>query len=131
MKHDWNTYLATRKNQLRALKNIPHLLALLWDAGSGLLIAELCSRLLIGLLPLAGLWVGKLIIDSVVNALRHPGSDSHLLWILLSGEFAIGAVAAVLSRAVEYWDGRIADQFVRHCGLRVMKHAASLDLQSF
>ena len=40
----WNTYLATRKNQLRALKNIPHLGALLWDAGSGLLIAELFAE---------------------------------------------------------------------------------------
>jgi len=131
MKRDWNTYLATRKNQLRALKNIPHLLALLWDAGSGLLIAELCSRLLIGLLPLAGLWVAKLIIDSVVSALRHPGSDSRSLWLLLSLEFAISALAAVLGRAIEYWDGRMADQFVRHCGLMVMKHAASLDLESF
>ena len=106
MRRNWNTYLAARKNQLRALKNIPHLFALLWDAGSGLVVAELCSRLLIGLLPLAGLWVGKLIIDSVVNALRHPGSDSHWLWILLAAEFGIGALAAVLGRAIEYWDGR-------------------------
>lgn len=83
-------------------------MGLLWDAGRGLLLAELFSRLLNGLLPLAGLWIGKLIIDSVVNAVRRPGADSHRLWILLAGEFAIGALAASLSRAVEYWDGRIA-----------------------
>ena len=131
MTRHWNTYLATRKNQLRALKNIPHLGALLWDAGSGLLIAELVCRVLIGLLPIAGLWVGKLIIDSVVSALRHPGSDSSLLWFLLALEFAIGALAVMLGRAIEYWDGRVADQFVKHCGLLVMKHASTLDLQSF
>jgi len=131
MTRHWNTYLATRKNQLRALKNIPHLGALLWDAGSGLLIAELVCRVLIGLLPIAGLWVGKLIIDSIVSALRHPGSDSSSLWLLLALEFAIGALAALLGRAIEYWDGRVADQFVKHCGLRVMKHASTLDLQSF
>ena len=130
MRH-WNTYLATRKNQLRALKNIPHLGALLWDAARGLLIAELVCRVLIGLLPIAGLWVGKLIIDSVVSAIRHPGSDSSLLWFLLALEFAIGALAALLGRAIEYWDGRVADQFVKHCGLLVMKHASTLDLQSF
>ena len=127
----WNTYLATRKNQLRALKNIPQLGALLWDAGSGLLVAELVCRVLIGLLPIAGLWVGKLIIDSVVSAIRHPGSDSSFLWFLLALEFAIGALAALLGRAIEYWDGRVADQFVKHCGLLVMKHASTLDLQSF
>ncbi len=131
MTRHWNTYLATRKNQLRALKNIPRLGALLWDAGSGLLIAELCCRVLTGLLPIAGLWVGKLIIDSVVSAIRHPGSDSSSLWVLLALEFAIGALAALLGRAIEYCDGRVADQFVKHCGLLVMKHASTLDLQSF
>jgi len=131
MTRHWNTYLATRKNQLRALKNIPHLGALLWDAGSGLLVAELVCRVVIGLLPIGGLWVGKLIIDSVVNAIRHPGSDSSFLWFLLALEFAIAAMAALLGRAIEYWDGRVADQFVKHCGLLVMKHASTLDLQSF
>ncbi|MDP9113407.1 MAG: ABC transporter ATP-binding protein/permease [Acidobacteriota bacterium] len=131
MNRHWNTYLATRKNQLRALKNIPRLVALLWDAGSGLLIAELVCRVSIGLLPIAALWVGKLIIDSVVSALRHPGSDSSSLWLLVAAEFSIGAVGAVLGRAIEYWDGRVADQFVKHCGLLVMKHASTLDLQSF
>ncbi|HSR06640.1 MAG TPA: ABC transporter ATP-binding protein [Bryobacteraceae bacterium] len=82
-------------------------------------------------MPIAGLWVGKLIIDSVVNAIRHPGSDSPWLWSLLALEFAIGALAALLGRAIEYWDGRVADQFVKHCGLLVMKHASTLDLQSF
>ena len=37
----------------------------------------------------------------------------------------------MLGRAIEYWDGRVADQFVKHCGLLVMKHASTLDLQSF
>ena len=131
MRRNWNTYLAGRKNQLRALKNIPQLMALLWDAGNGLVVAELCSRMLMGVLPLAGLWVGKLIVDAVVNTIRHPGADSHGLWLLLAAEFGIGALAAVLGRAVEYWDGRIADQFVKHCGLLVMKHASGLDLESF
>lgn len=131
MGRNWNTYLAGRKNQLRALKNIPQLMALLWNAGRSFVIAELCSRLLIGVLPLAGLWVGKLIVDAVVNNIRHSGADSHGLWLLLVAEFGIGAAAAVLGRAVEYWDGRIADQFVKHCGLLVMEHASGLDLESF
>lgn len=127
----WKSYLATRKNQLRALKNIPHLGALLWRAGSGLLVAELVARLLTGLLPLAALWIGKMIIDLVVHSIRHPGSGHPMLWYLLAAEFAVGAVGAVLARAIEYWDGRIADAFTKHSGLQIMKHAASLDLECF
>jgi ATP-binding cassette, subfamily B, bacterial len=131
MGRNWNTYLAGQKDQLRALKNIPQLLALLRDACSGLVIAELTGRMLLGIVPLAGLWVGKLIVDTVVNTIRHPGTDTHWLWILLAAEFGIGAVAAVLGRAVEYWNGRIADHFTKHCGLLVMRHASTLDLESF
>ena len=131
MRRHWNTYLAARRNQLRALKNIPQLLALLWSHTSGLVVAELSSRLIIGLLPFAGLWVGKMIVDLVVKAIKHSGSDPGRLWVLLAAEFGIGTLGAVLGRAVEYWDGRIADEFTKQSGLLVMKHAATLDLESF
>jgi len=131
MRRHWNSYLATRKNQVRALKNLPQVVALLWRTASVLIAAELSSRLIIGLLPLAGLWIGKMIIDLVVNAIRHPGTPTQLLWFLLTAEFGIGAVGAVLGRAVDYWDGRIADEFAKNSGLMVMKHASTLDLESF
>ncbi len=127
----WKTYLATRKNQLLALKNIPRLGALLWQAGRGLLLAEIVSRLLTGVLPLAGLWIGKMIVDLVVHAVQHPGQGLTRLWYLLAAEFAVGSIGAVLGRAIEYWDGRIADSFTKHSGLLIMKHASSLDLECF
>ena len=113
------------------MKNLPHLVGLIWHAGRGLVVADVCSRFVIGVLPLAGLWVGKMIVDFVVQAVRRTGADSGRLWWLLAVEFAIGSLGAVLARAVEYWDGRIADEFVKHCGLLVMKHASTLDLESF
>ncbi len=131
MKRHWNTYLAMRKNQLRALKNIPELMVLLWSSGSVLVVAELASRLTLGLLPLAGLWVGKLIVDFVLAASKHSGQDPSRLWFLLAVEFGIGCLGAVLARAIDYWDSRIADEFAKHSSLLVMKHASTLDLQSF
>src|SRR5579872_6039724 len=76
MKRHWNTYLAARQNQLRALKNIPKLVDLLWRAARYLVAADLGSRLFIGLLPVVGLWIGKMIVDFVVGAIRRPGGDS-------------------------------------------------------
>ena len=131
MKRHWNSYLAARQNQLRALKNIPSLIELLWRAGRYLVAVELASRLFIGLLPVAGLWIGKMIVDFVVGAIRQPGGDSTWLWILLAAEFGVVVLGAVLGRAVDYWDGRIADEFSKYTGLLLMRHASTLDLQSF
>src|SRR4051812_47264531 len=131
MRRCWNSYLIERKKQLLSLKNIPYLVALLWKTASGLLVASIVFRLLIGLLPLAVLWVGKMIVDFVVNAIRHSNSDSTGLWLLLAAEFGIYSLGAVLGRAVEYWDARLADEFVKDSGLRVMRHASTLDLQYF
>jgi len=131
MRRYWNSYLVARKKQLGALKNIPHLVTLLWHSGRGLVVAALTSRLIIGLLPLGGLWVGKMIVDFIVNALGHTGTSSTELWFLLTAEFAIGSLGAVLGRAADYWDSRLADEFAKDSGLRVMKHASTLDLEFF
>ena len=87
--------------------------------------------MLVALLPLAALWIGKLIIDLVVNAARHPGPPPPQIWWLLAAEFAIAAAGSVLSRAIDYCDGRLGDRFSSEVSLRVMRHAATLDLESF
>jgi ATP-binding cassette subfamily B protein len=127
----WNTQQQAWRDRLTALKNLPPVLALLWQSGRGAVVAGLCLRSAAALLPLAGLWVGKLIIDLIVAAIRHPGPVPPAIWILLAAEFAIAAMGAILGRAIDYYDGRLADQFAREASVRVMQHAATLDLESF
>ena len=67
----------------------------------------------------------------VVAAGRHPGTTSSRVWWLLGIEFAIAAIGSILNRASDYCDTRLADQFSRDVTLKVMKHAATLDLTSF
>src|SRR5580700_6808521 len=119
------------RDRLAALKNLPPALALLWQSGRKHVTLAIAFRFVVALLPLAALWIGKLIIDLVVNAVKHPGTIPHEVWFLLAAEFAVAAVGAILSRAIAYQDGRIADQFSREVSLRVMRHAQELDLESF
>ena len=123
----WNAW----KNRLPALKNIPRVVALLWRSGRGALAAGVLLRLSAGFLPLAGLWVGKLIIDLLVAESRHPGQTHGRVWLLLGAEFLIAGLGNLIGRITDYCDGRIADQFSREVGLGVMKHAAELDLACF
>src|SRR6266849_1953921 len=113
MPRPWNTHLKAWKDRLSALKNLPPVLALLWQSGRGTVAAGIGFRLVGALLPLAGLWVGKLIIDLIVGAIMNPGPVPPRIWLLLAAEFAIAALGAILGRATDYYDGRLADQFAR------------------
>jgi ATP-binding cassette, subfamily B, bacterial len=106
-------------------------MALLWQSGRALASASLMCRTIAAVLPLAALWVGKLIIDVVVKSAKTSAPVPREIWLLLAAEFVIAIVGAVLSRIVTYCDGRLADRFSREVTLRVMNHAAALDLGSF
>jgi ATP-binding cassette, subfamily B, bacterial len=115
------------QDRLSALKNVPPCLRLLWETGPGLVSAGIALRFAVALVPLATLWVAKLIIDAVA---AHRGVTGHI-WILLGAEFALAAIASILGRVIDYCDGRLGDRFARDVSARVMQHAATLDLASF
>jgi ATP-binding cassette, subfamily B, bacterial len=118
-------------DRLAALKNVPPVLRLVWKAAPKVVAAGLALRVFSALTPLAALAISKWIIDLVVAAVKHPGPLPHQIWYLLAGEFLVAALGNVLGRAIDYTDARLADEFTREVSLRVMEHAARLDLESF
>jgi ATP-binding cassette subfamily B protein len=119
------------RHRLSALQNIPFILQLVWRAAPALVTASLIGRIVIALLPVSALWIAKLIIDQAVWATSHPGPIPGRIWWLVSAEFLIAATGGVLGKAIGYCEARMADEFSREVSLRVMRHAMSLDLQSF
>jgi ATP-binding cassette subfamily B protein len=117
------------RERVRALKNIPPTLRLLWQSGPALVTGAVGLRVLNALVPVTMLWVSKLIIDSVVAASRGQGAPG--IWWLLGAEFGLAAVGTVFGRSIDYCDGRLADAFSRNVSLQIMQHAESLDLASF
>ena len=119
------------RHRLSALNNIPFILQLVWRAAPRLVAASLASRIVIALLPISALWISKLIIDLAVWSTTHPGPIPPRMWWLVSAEFLLAATGGVLGRVIGYCEARLADEFSREVSLRVMRHATSLDLQSF
>ncbi len=119
------------KDRLRAMKNIPPVLGLIWQSGPALVLSALLLRAALALAPLASLWIGKLIIDILVETVRTHGPAPPRIWLYVAMEFLIAAIAGLTGRSIDYCDGRIADRFSRTVTLRVMRHAATLDLASF
>lgn len=129
-----------------ALKNIPPFLVLVWRASPALTLAMIVLRLARALMPVAMLWVGKLIIDQVVALSGMGGATSGgpdslsgwwnsgladtLIW-LVALELALAVAQDVLGRLVSYADALLQEKLVIDISIRLMDHAAGLDLASF
>ncbi|MBC7886995.1 MAG: ABC transporter ATP-binding protein [Ferruginibacter sp.] len=89
-------------------------------------------RLIRSVIPLAILYAGKLIIDEVVvlNAGKGAFSSDHL-WKWVAIEFGLVLLSDILSRGISLMDGLLGDLFSNHSSIRIMAHAATLDLDQF
>src|SRR6202163_2486782 len=124
-------FLSSWQERLSALRNTPPVLKIVWQSGPGVVLFGLVSRVVASLLPLALLWIPKLIVDAIVHAKVSQQPVSPRLWWLVASEFGIGVVGGILARAIDYSDSLLADKYTRHISIQVMKHAAELDLTTY
>jgi len=87
-------------------------------------------RLARAFVPVAVLWVGKLIIDAVVAA-RGGTLDSRLLWRLVAIEIALALIGEILARVSAVVESLLGDLFSNRTSVLLMQHAATLDLYQF
>ncbi len=59
------------------------------------------------------------------------GQDYTHLWQLVAAEFALVVVSGALGRAISLVDGLLGEQVANHTSVRIMQHAATLDLDQF
>ncbi len=125
----------------RAFRHLPALARLSWQASPSLTAASVGLRLVRALIPVATLYLAKLILDGVVGlrAAPPPGPtldglhDPQVLRIalLVLGEFGLALLSDLTARATTYADAVLADRTGNAVTLRLMTHAATLDLAQF
>jgi ATP-binding cassette subfamily B protein len=122
----------TIKDRLRALRNLPAFFRLVWQSSPRMMLINVVLRFLKASLPFLLLYIGKLIIDQVVHLSRGDGSFSKdFLWKLVAIEFALAIISDALGRAITLMDSLLGDLFANHTSVRIMEHAATLDLDQF
>ncbi len=115
-----------------ALRHLPALARLVWQASPPLTAASVGLRLLRSVLPVAMLYVAKLIIDEVVAQTRSPGGARlEPLAGLIAVELALAVLSDALSRGSTLVDALLADRYSNLASVRLMEHAATLDLAQF
>jgi ATP-binding cassette subfamily B protein len=130
------------RERVGALKNLRPFLMMVWRTSRTLTAASLLLRLVRAVMPVVTLYVGKLIIDNVVLLVQMPDKpETLLLWLgsgllswlilLLLCEFALAVMADVLGRVVALIDSLLAERVINASSVRLMEHAAKLDLEDF
>ena len=125
------SYWSGWKERISALRNVPAVLKIMWESGPGVVVFGLVSRLFSSLLPVALLWITKLIIDRIVHAVSAHQPVQPGFWWLVVAEFSLAVLNSILLRTIDYSDSLLADKYTRYVSIRVMNHAASLDLQAY
>jgi len=125
------SFLSSWQERLRALRNVPPVLKIVWQSGSTVVSLGLILRVFASLLPIALLAITRLIIDRIVHSVTTHQAVDRTLWWLVAAEFGVAVGASVLTRAIDYLDSLLADKYTRHVSIEVMKHATTLDLTAY
>ena len=112
------------------MRSVPRFLRLAWEIHRGYALATGVLRLARAGVPIATLWVAKLIIDAVAAA-RMGNPDASRLWALVALEMAIVLAGEALSKVSAAVEGLFGDLCSNHISERLIRHAATLDLCRF
>ena len=121
----------TLKERFDALRNLPAFFKLVWQTSPWMTIVNSLLRIIRSATPLGLLYVGKLIIDQVVKISHDHNLGTHYLWQLVATEFALAIISDGLTRAITLMDSLLGDLFSNHTSVKIMAHAATLDLDQF
>ncbi len=123
-KQDWH-------DRYNSLKNVPPIFRMVWEAAPGVVAASLFFRLVAAVLPIGILMVTRRIIDAIYVVTSQHSKLPGGFWGLVALEFGMACLVIVLARLVDFCDTSLNERYTRHVNIRIMRHAATLDLSSY
>ncbi|MGE5353934.1 MAG: ABC transporter ATP-binding protein [Acidobacteriota bacterium] len=129
-------FLVKRIEELKGwgavFRNIPKFVALYWKGNPRLIVLAIFLRIIFSILPVAFLFVGKLIVDEVIMIVQenqaHPPTQ---LILYITFDFILYICDSFINRGMQANNRLISEFFVNHSSIMVMEHAAELDLDQF
>ena len=105
-------------------------LELVWSTNKLLTLALAGCTLAGGILPAAVAYVGSLIVDAVVAAIRSGGDPRHALELVLLEGVLVGAISAV-QRGIQLCQSLLRAQLGQRVNVMILEKALTLELQHF
>ena len=125
------------KERLGALRNLPEFFSLIWSCNNWLAALNILLRVIRASLPLAMLYVGKLIIDEIVrisviaSGPAVENLDMSIVTIYVLIELGLAVFSDLLGRGIALLDSLLGDLVSHEISLRLMHQSARLDLECF
>ncbi len=125
------------KEQFGALVYLKPFFRMIYGVAPSLTVANGLLRLVKAGLPLAMLYVGKLIIDEIVRLTEGVAPSSigdpilYPLWGLVAVELGLGLLSEGINRAMTLGENLLGDLFANATSVRLIHKAAELDLYQF
>ena len=117
-------------DRIRALRNVPPVLKILWESGPSVVTWGLILRVVVAAMPWGIGWVASRIIEGVKQSVDHQPLPAHFGWVV-GAEVVLAIVFSALMRAIDYTDSLLADRYTHHVSIEVMRQAARLDLTTY
>src|SRR5665213_2652863 len=121
---------ATWAERRAALRHVPPLVRMVWHTHRGYALTMVLLRIARAFIPVATFWIGKLIIDGVIASRAGNGTLQNL-WRYIVIELMIVAAGEIMARVSALVESLLSDLFSSKMSVRLMEHAATLDLAQF
>ncbi len=117
-----------------AMRNTSYAFHLVWEAGRAAALVGVALTLVTAVLPAAQAWVGKLIIDNILDATSRGMSTADGLRSVvpyLALEFGLVLIGSLVNSARSLSDHMLQSQLTNHVNSLIIRQAINLDLQFF
>ena len=115
---------------MRALRNLPPLLRILWDSGPLVVTWGILLRIVVAFAPLGIAAVAAWIVNGVQGRIMGQDLRPHFWW-MVALEVILAVTMAALLRVIDYLDSVLADRYTHYVSIRVMDQASKLDLTTY
>jgi len=118
------------RDRVRALKNIPPVLKILWESGPAVVTWGILLRLVVAGLPALLGYISSWILGHVKLAIDHQPLPPRFWW-MVGAEVFLAVFANAINRVIDYLDSLLSDRYTFFVSVRVMRKAAELDLTTY
>jgi ATP-binding cassette subfamily B protein len=117
-------------DRVRALRNLPPLLRILWNSGPLVVTWGVVLRIIVAFAPLGIAAVAAWIVNGVQGHMMGQDLRPHFWW-MVALEVILAVTMAALLRIIDYLDSVLADRYTHYVSIRVMDQASKLDLTTY
>ncbi|MCP3875009.1 MAG: ABC transporter ATP-binding protein [Desulfobacteraceae bacterium] len=124
--------LNTTKDKIKNSLRLDRTLAFVWQAAPGAVILSSFLVIILGVLPLASLYLIKLIIDATTEAISSPGNyDLSYIFVLIGIAAGIGILNTVCQQTSSYFKEKLSIKVSDYVYQMLHIKSVSVDLEFF